>query len=345
MRPAAHANALAAHAPAGTRSPRATPPGPSTPSQHCGRHRSDPQRPRTSQSPPRHPVRPDGSPASHPASRRRQHGPRDRAAVGRGQPSAKCSAVPVAGQPRLRRDGQRGHGHDRRRRGDPQFGYRGSAGLDRSPAPADRKVPDGCLDDAILERGPDLQRPDTRSGPCAAHWGRPRRDRSRVRPAAAGAGGSPVGTDSDRVLHGHQPARHGTRSAPSTPAHSAEVTVKKPTGACARGAAGWSNLLVPDLFVFHAQGGSFKDGERKALMERNLATLYRRWPEYYGELARFRRRDPWSGYRAAALVALAADPRASTAPGRDAMAASAQRWSKSAGITGAPECALKPPTQ
>jgi len=73
-------------------------------------------------------------------------------------------------------------------------------------------------------------------------------------------------------------------------------------------AAGWSNLLVPDLFVFHAQGGSFKDAERKALMERNLATLHRRWPEYHGELARFRRRDPWSGYRAAALVALAADP-------------------------------------
>ena len=73
-------------------------------------------------------------------------------------------------------------------------------------------------------------------------------------------------------------------------------------------AAGWSNRLVPDLFVFHKHGGSFADRERKALLEANLATLHRRWPGYYGELARFRRRDPWAVYRAAALLALATDP-------------------------------------
>ena len=73
-------------------------------------------------------------------------------------------------------------------------------------------------------------------------------------------------------------------------------------------AAGWSNRLVPDLFVFHQHGGSFADRDRRALLEANLTTLYRRWPRYYGELARFRRRDPWAVYRAAALLALATDP-------------------------------------
>ncbi|MGD9511806.1 MAG: glycosyltransferase family 2 protein [Geminicoccaceae bacterium] len=71
-------------------------------------------------------------------------------------------------------------------------------------------------------------------------------------------------------------------------------------------AAGWSNLLVPNLFVFHLHGGSFVDCERKALLERNLAILHRRWPDYYRRLADFRRRDPWRPYRAAGLLALAA---------------------------------------
>lgn len=72
-------------------------------------------------------------------------------------------------------------------------------------------------------------------------------------------------------------------------------------------AAGWSNRLVPNLFVFHTHGGSFDDRERKALLERNLATLHRRWPDYYRQLADFRRRDPWRCYRAAAILALAAE--------------------------------------
>ena len=60
--------------------------------------------------------------------------------------------------------------------------------------------------------------------------------------------------------------------------------------------------------MFHQHGGSFADRDRRALLEANLTTLYRRWPRYYGELARFRRRDPWAVYRAAALLALATDP-------------------------------------
>jgi GT2 family glycosyltransferase len=73
-------------------------------------------------------------------------------------------------------------------------------------------------------------------------------------------------------------------------------------------AAGWSNRLVPNLFVYHSHGGSFTHAERKALLETNLTTLYRRWPRYYRALASFRRRDPWAVYRAAALLALATAP-------------------------------------
>ena len=74
------------------------------------------------------------------------------------------------------------------------------------------------------------------------------------------------------------------------------------------GAAGWSTRLVPDLFVFHKHGGSFLDRERKTLLEANLATLHRRWPDYYRALTRFRRRDPWAVFRAAAMLALATAP-------------------------------------
>jgi GT2 family glycosyltransferase len=74
--------------------------------------------------------------------------------------------------------------------------------------------------------------------------------------------------------------------------------------------AGWSNLLVPDLFVYHTHGGTFAGRERRLLLEANLMTLYRRWPGYYRQLASFRRRDPWAGHRAAALLALAADGQA-----------------------------------
>lgn len=72
-------------------------------------------------------------------------------------------------------------------------------------------------------------------------------------------------------------------------------------------AAGWRSVLVPNLFVYHAHGGTFAGDERKALLEANIATLHRRWPGYYQSLTRFRRIDPWAGWRAAAMLLLA-DP-------------------------------------
>ncbi len=50
-------------------------------------------------------------------------------------------------------------------------------------------------------------------------------------------------------------------------------------------------------------------------LETNLATLHRRWPGYYRELAMFRRRDPWAPHRAAVFLALAAGGRADVAVG------------------------------
>ena len=70
-------------------------------------------------------------------------------------------------------------------------------------------------------------------------------------------------------------------------------------------AAGWRSVLVPNLFVYHAHGGTFARPERKALLEANIAALHLRWPDYYRRLTLFRRQDPWASHRAAALLALA----------------------------------------
>ncbi len=75
-------------------------------------------------------------------------------------------------------------------------------------------------------------------------------------------------------------------------------------------AAGWRNVLAPDLFVFHLHGGTFEPAERKALVHANLRVLRGRWPSYHRELASFRRRDPWATRRSAAILALAAAPEA-----------------------------------
>ena len=78
------------------------------------------------------------------------------------------------------------------------------------------------------------------------------------------------------------------------------------------GAAGWRNVLVPDLFVYHADGGSFGSAAKRAIVESNLRLIYRRWPAYRRQLAIHRRRDPWASRRAAAMLALARAPEGGT---------------------------------
>lgn len=77
-------------------------------------------------------------------------------------------------------------------------------------------------------------------------------------------------------------------------------------------AAGWRNVLAPNLFVYHADAGTFGSAEKRAILDRNLRALHRRWPGYHRELASFRRRDPWATRRCAVILALAmakdADP-------------------------------------
>lgn len=50
---------------------------------------------------------------------------------------------------------------------------------------------------------------------------------------------------------------------------------------CMRAAtAGHTHVLVTNLFVYHKHGGSFSSVEKKKLIERNLATLQLRYPQY-----------------------------------------------------------------
>ena len=70
-------------------------------------------------------------------------------------------------------------------------------------------------------------------------------------------------------------------------------------------AAGWRNVLVPNLFVYHADGGTFGNAEKRAILDIHLRNLHRRWPTYHRTLASFRRLDPWAVRRSAAVIALA----------------------------------------
>ena len=70
-------------------------------------------------------------------------------------------------------------------------------------------------------------------------------------------------------------------------------------------AAGFDNVLAPNLFVFHAHSGSFLPGEKSDLLTRNMQRLLERWPGYTQAVADFVRRDPWHTLRRAVLLDLA----------------------------------------
>lgn len=81
------------------------------------------------------------------------------------------------------------------------------------------------------------------------------------------------------------------------------------------GAAGWRNVLVPDLFVYHADGGSFGSAAKRAIVAGNLRLIHGRWPAYRRQLTAHQRLDPWASRRAAAMLALAAAPGGSMGSG------------------------------
>ncbi|MDR2570119.1 MAG: glycosyltransferase [Oscillospiraceae bacterium] len=56
--------------------------------------------------------------------------------------------------------------------------------------------------------------------------------------------------------------------------------------------AGFINVMVENLFVYHKHSGSFLSDEKKALIERNTVLLSKKHPRYNAEVAAFFEKDP-----------------------------------------------------
>ncbi|TWA77013.1 GT2 family glycosyltransferase [Azospirillum brasilense] len=65
---------------------------------------------------------------------------------------------------------------------------------------------------------------------------------------------------------------------------------------------GFTNVIVPDLYVHHHHGGSFPSAEKAALIEASGAVIRERYPEFDAEVQDFIRADPLRPIRAAAAV-------------------------------------------
>jgi GT2 family glycosyltransferase len=70
-------------------------------------------------------------------------------------------------------------------------------------------------------------------------------------------------------------------------------------------AAGYRNVMVPNLFVYHKHGASFGHQAKKALMEENLKKVQRLHPTYQKRVDDFLRRDPPAPLRRFLVVLLA----------------------------------------
>lgn len=65
---------------------------------------------------------------------------------------------------------------------------------------------------------------------------------------------------------------------------------------------GFTNVIVPGLYVHHRHGGSFPSAEKAALVEAAGAVIRHRYPEFDAEVQDFIRADPLRPIRAAAAV-------------------------------------------
>ena len=61
--------------------------------------------------------------------------------------------------------------------------------------------------------------------------------------------------------------------------------------------AGYTNVLVDNLFVYHKHGGSFLSEEKAKLIERNTTELLKKHPDYMQQVARFCSSDPAASIR------------------------------------------------
>ncbi len=72
-------------------------------------------------------------------------------------------------------------------------------------------------------------------------------------------------------------------------------------------AAGFTNVVVPNLFVYHKHGGSFLSKEKQKLLAQNLRTLNQRYPGYDRIIQQFITDDPLRGVRMVLLLWIAAN--------------------------------------
>lgn len=68
--------------------------------------------------------------------------------------------------------------------------------------------------------------------------------------------------------------------------------------------AGFKNVLVENLFVYHKHGGSFENEEKQALCETNEKKLLEKHPDYLNEVRRFCQVNPLSQFRSYIASAL-----------------------------------------
>lgn len=77
---------------------------------------------------------------------------------------------------------------------------------------------------------------------------------------------------------------------------------------CLRAAnAGFSNVLVPNLFVYHKNGGSFAPEDKIAFSNNNLEIINKRYPNYGSDVQAYIQYDPAKWIRDIALVLISAN--------------------------------------
>ena len=68
---------------------------------------------------------------------------------------------------------------------------------------------------------------------------------------------------------------------------------------------GYSNLIVPNLFVYHKHGGSFSAEEKQKLMKENAIKLLHKHPNYDKDVEAYVRRDPHRTLRSLLVIVAA----------------------------------------
>jgi len=68
----------------------------------------------------------------------------------------------------------------------------------------------------------------------------------------------------------------------------------------------FTNVMVPNLFVYHKHGGSFSDRRKKEQLKKNMPRIHERYPSYGAQVEKFVSRDPARDIRKWVMVLLSA---------------------------------------